>query len=105
MGGFWLHKDELLMLASCARDMRRVSFLGARVGRCYAGMQPAPRKIPRDSPAALPRAQKKLMRCAVRLVFWTVSFSTDFISLHLIVFPSVPIDPRYLDVPAKITLD
>ncbi len=36
----------------------------------------APGKIQRDSPAALPRAQKKMMKSAEmqRLVFWTVSF-------------------------------
>ena len=54
----------------------RVSFLGAHEGIMETVLLSAPGKILRDSPAALPRAQKKLMRSAERqrLVFWPVSF-------------------------------
>ena len=47
--------------AKRARDMRSVSFLGAGLARGWCKRLHAPRKIPRDSPAALPRAQKKVM--------------------------------------------
>ena len=57
----------------------------ARWGWCIETVRlHAPGKIPRDSPAALPRAKKKLMMSAGRLVFGTVSFSTNHL-LSLIV--------------------
>ena len=48
VGVFGLHKAEMLRSASCARDMRRVSFLGARCRICWNG--------------ALTRAQKDTAR-------------------------------------------
>ena len=55
--------------AKRVRDMRKYPFWARGADSMTAVRVLAPRKILRDSPAALPHAQKKMKRSARRFVF------------------------------------